>query len=206
MSDYLNKTEEQQFEEAKNWLKQNGMPILVAIILALAASAGWNFWKNHQIENSQKTSAAYQQVMESFLQNTDKNAPLVEQFVNENKNSNYAVFAQLELAKQLVAKQDFSNAKNALTQALANTDDVTLQNIIRFRLAAVEFQLKQFDEALAQLAKIQDKAWELRKQIFVGDILAVKADKEAAKSAYEQAKANSAESEHMLIDIRLNNL
>ncbi|AGH38033.1 hypothetical protein F542_14510 [Bibersteinia trehalosi USDA-ARS-USMARC-188] len=206
MSDYLNKTEEQQFEEAKSWLKQNGMPILMAIILALAASAGWNFWKNHQVEVAQKTSASYQQVMESYLQNPEKNTPLVEKFIADNQATNYAVFAQLEQAKQLVDKQDFTVAKNVLNQALGNTDDATLQNVIRFRLAAVEFQLQQFDAALATLAKIQDKAWDLRKQVFVGDILAAKGDKEAAKSAYEQAKANAPENEHMLIDIRLNNL
>ncbi|WP_429945956.1 tetratricopeptide repeat protein [Bibersteinia trehalosi] len=206
MSDYLNKTEEQQFEEAKSWLKQNGMPILMAIILALAASAGWNFWKNHQVEVSQKTSASYQQVMESYLQNPEKNTPLVEKFIADNQATNYAVFAQLEQAKQLVDKQDFTVAKNVLNQAIGNTDDATLQNVIRFRLAAVEFQLQQFDAALATLAKIQDKAWDLRKQVFVGDILAAKGDKEAAKSAYEQAKANAPEDEHMLIDIRLNNL
>lgn len=206
MSDYLNKTEEQQFEEAKSWLKQNGMPILMAIILALAASAGWNFWKNHQVEVSQKTSASYQQVMESYLQNPEKNTPLVEKFIADNQATNYAVFAQLEQAKQLVDKQDFTVAKNVLNQAIGNTGDATLQNVIRFRLAAVEFQLQQFDAALATLAKIQDKAWDLRKQVFVGDILAAKGDKEAAKSAYEQAKANAPENEHMLIDIRLNNL
>lgn len=206
MSDYLNKTEEQQFEEAKSWLKQNGMPILMAIILALAASAGWNFWKNHQVEVSQKTSASYQQVMESYLQNPEKNTPLVEKFIADNQATSYAVFAQLEQAKQLVDKQDFAVAKNVLNQAIGNTDDATLQNVIRFRLAAVEFQLQQFDAALATLAKIQDKAWDLRKQVFVGDILAAKGDKEAAKSAYEQAKVNAPENEHMLIDIRLNNL
>lgn len=206
MSDYLNKTEEQQFEEAKSWLKQNGMPILMAIILALAASAGWNFWKNHQVEVSQKTSASYQQVMESYLQNPEKYTPLVEKFIADNQATSYAVFAQLEQAKQLVDKQDFAVAKNVLNQAIGNTDDATLQNVIRFRLAAVEFQLQQFDAALATLAKIQDKAWDLRKQVFVGDILAAKGDKEAAKSAYEQAKANAPENEHMLIDIRLNNL
>ncbi|RRN02346.1 hypothetical protein EIM44_08130 [Bibersteinia trehalosi] len=206
MSDYLNKTEEQQFEEAKSWLKQNGMPILMAIILALAASAGWNFWKNHQVEVSQKTSASYQQVMDSYLQNPEKNTPLVEKFIADNQATSYAVFAQLEQAKQLVDKQDFAVAKNVLNQAIGNTDDATLQNVIRFRLAAVEFQLQQFDAALATLAKIQDKAWDLRKQVFVGDILAAKGDKEAAKSAYEQAKANAPENEHMLIDIRLNNL
>lgn len=206
MSDYLNKTEEQQFEEAKSWLKQNGTPIFVAIALAAAASLGWNLWKNHQTDTALKNSASYQQVMESYLKDPAKNTPLVETFIRDKKGSSYAAFAQLELAKQLVEKADFQAAKTVLEQALAESSDAVLQNVIKFRLAAVVFQLQQYDEALAILSKVNDSAWDLRKQVFVGDILAAKGDKVAAKSAYEQAKANAPVSEHMLIDIRLNNL
>lgn len=84
--------------------------------------------------------------------------------------------------------------------------DSTLQSIARFRLAQIDFQLKSYDEALASLAQIQDKAWELRKQILTGDILAAKGDIPAAKSAYEQAKTTANPQEQTLIDVRLNNL
>lgn len=204
-NEYLNKTEEQQFEDAKNWFKENGSPILVAIILACAATAGWNFWKNHQLETAQKTSATYQNVMESYLQNPSKNQPLVEKFIADNKDSSYATFAQFEAAKQAVEKGDFSAAKVALQSALTHSDS-TLQSVARFRLAQVDYQLKSYDEALASLAQIQDKAWELRKQILTGDILTAKGDIPAAKSAYEQAKANATPQEQTLIDVRLNNL
>ena len=44
---YFNKTEEQQFEEAKSWFKQNGSAILLAMLVGASAVFGWNFWKNH---------------------------------------------------------------------------------------------------------------------------------------------------------------
>ncbi|MEN2840198.1 hypothetical protein HPFOLIGI_02427 [Mannheimia haemolytica] len=53
-NEYLNKTEEQQFEDAKNWFKENGTPILVAIILACAATAGWNFGKITSLKRHKK--------------------------------------------------------------------------------------------------------------------------------------------------------
>ncbi|MGX2955514.1 YfgM family protein [Ursidibacter arcticus] len=205
MSEYLNSTEEQQFNEAKNWFKQNGTPILLAICLVSGATFGWNYWKKHQVEVAQSTSATYQQVMESYLQDPNKNAPLVEKFITENKGS-YVTFAQLEQAKQLAAKGDFNAVKTLLEQALTSTDDTTLHNVIRFRLANVEYQLKNFDAALSVLSNLKDKAWELRKQILTGDILLAKGDKDAAKSAYEQAKANAKAEEQLLIDVRLNNL
>lgn len=203
---YYNNTEEQQFNEVKNWFKQNGTPILVAIIVVAGCVFGWQYWKNYQVQSAQQTSAAYQQVMETYQQDPAKNAPLVEKFISENKGSNYAILAQLEEAKQLAAKGDFAAVKSVLEQALAATQDATLQNIIRLRLAAVELQLQQFDAALAVLAQIQDSAWELSKQTLSGDILAAKGDKAAAKTAYEQAKNLAGEGEKMLLDIRLNNL
>lgn len=205
MSDYFNSTEEQQFNEAKNWFKKNGTPILVAICVLAGSSFGWQYWKKHQIEVAQQASENYQQVMESYLQNPEKNAPLVAKFVAENKNA-YSVFAELEQVKQAADKGDFATAKSELEQALAGTEDPTLQTIIRFRLALTEYQLANYDGALAVLANVKDAAWEQRKQLLVGDILAAKGDKTAARSAYEQAKGKASEQDKMLIDIRLNNL
>lgn len=206
MSDYFNKTEEQEFNDIKAWLKENGTPIVSALVAVLLAVSGWNFWKNHQLESAQQTSALFQQVMESYAQNPDKNAPLVEKFIADNANSVYAVFANLESAKQAVEQGDFSVAKAQLQQALANNRDASLQNVIRFRLAAVDLQLKNYDEALSVLVNIKDHAWIHRKQVLSGDILAAKGDIDAARSAYQQAKDSASEQEKQLIDLRLKQL
>lgn len=205
MSEYYNSTEEQQFNEAKNWFKKNGTPIFVAIAVAVGAWSGWQYWQKHQLAVAQQTSAQYEQIITSFLQNPENNHPLVAKFVAENTGT-YAVFALLEQAKHFAEKGDFVQVKTLLEQALAGTSDATLQNVIRFRLALVDYQLSNFDSALSVLGKVQDKAWELRKQILSGDILAAKGDKAAAKSAYEQAKANASSQDSVLIEIRLNNL
>ncbi|WP_301099334.1 tetratricopeptide repeat protein, partial [Otariodibacter sp.] len=110
MSDYYNSTEEQQFNDAKNWFKQNGTPILLVIILVSVATFGWNYWKNHQIEVSQTTSAQYQQVMETYLQDPIKNEPLIDKFINDNSGS-YAVLAQLEQVRQHVLQNKFTEAE-----------------------------------------------------------------------------------------------
>ena len=113
---------------------------------------------------------------------------------------------QLEEAKNAVAKGDFAIAKSQLQAALNEVKDPSLQSIIRFRLAAVDFQLKEFDSALANLEQIKDQAWDARKQLFVADLLAAKGDKEAAKSAYEQIKAKMSGQERELIELKINNL
>ena len=205
-SEYLNKTEEQQFEEAKSWFKENSTPILLAIFVFAAASFGWNFWKNHQAESAIQASISYQATIEAYEQDPVKNQPLVAKFLEEEKGTNYAIFMQLEEAKNDVAKADFATAKSRLEVALNEAKDPSLQAIIRFRLAAVNFQLKEFDAALAQLEQIKDQAWQARKQLFAADVLAAKGDKEAAKSAYEQIKAKTSGQERELIELKINNL
>lgn len=205
-SEYLNKTEEQQFEEAKNWFKENSTPILLAIFVFATASFGWNFWKSHQAESAIQASISYQATMEAYEQDPVKNQPLVAKFLEEAKGTNYAIFMQLEEAKNAVVKGDFSVAKSQLQAALNEVKDPSLQSIIRFRLAAVDFQLKEFDSALANLEQIKDQAWDARKQLFVADLLAAKGDKEAAKSAYEQIKAKTSGQERELIELKINNL
>ncbi|MDQ6573973.1 MAG: tetratricopeptide repeat protein [Haemophilus parahaemolyticus] len=205
-SEYLNKTEEQQFEEAKNWFKENSTPILLAIFVFATASFGWNFWKSHQAESAIQASTSYQATMEAYEQDPVKNQPLVAKFLEEAKGTNYAIFMQLEDAKNAVAKGDFAAAKSQLQAALNEVKDPSLQAIIRFRLAAVDFQLKEFDSALANLEQIKDQAWDARKQLFVADLLSAKGDKEAAKSAYEQIKANTSGQEREIIELKINNL
>lgn len=205
-SEYLNKTEEQQFEEAKNWFKENSTPILLAIFVFATASFGWNFWKSHQAESAIQASISYQATMEAYNQDPVKNQPLVAKFLEEAKGTNYAIFMQLEEAKNAVAKGDFAVAKSQLQAALNEVKDPSLQAITRFRLAAVDFQLKEFDSALANLEQIKDQAWDARKQLFVADLLAAKGDKEAAKSAYEQIKAKTSRQERELIELKINNL
>ena len=205
-SEYLNKTEEQQFEEAKNWFKENSTPMLLAIFVFATASFGWNFWKSHQAESAIQASTSYQATMEAYEQDPVKNQPLVAKFLEEAKGTNYAIFMQLEDAKNAVAKGDFAAAKSQLQAALNEVKDPSLQSIIRFRLAAVDFQLKEFDSALANLEQIKDQAWDARKQLFVADLLAAKGDKEAAKSAYEQIKAKTSGQERELIELKINNL
>ena len=205
-SEYLNKTEEQQFEEAKNWFKENSTPILLAIFVFATASFGWNFWKSHQAESAIQASTSYQATMEAYEQDPVKNQPLVAKFLEEAKGTIYAIFMQLEDAKNAVAKGDFAAAKSQLQAALNEVKDPSLQSIIRFRLAAVDFQLKEFDSALANLEQIKDQAWDARKQLFVADLLAAKGDKEAAKSAYEQIKAKTSGQERELIELKINNL
>ncbi|MDP8078589.1 YfgM family protein [Phocoenobacter skyensis] len=206
MSEYLNQTEEQEFNNVKKWFKENGTPILVVICVISLSIFGWKFWQNHKLQATQQASATYQAIVESYVKDPETNQPLVEKFISENKDTSYAVFSALELAKKQVEANEFTKAQTTLQNTLPSTEDATLQNIIRLRLAMVDYQLNQLDDALSLLSQVEGKAWNLRKQILTGDILVAKGDITAAKSAYQQAKENAPINMQSLIDMRINNL
>lgn len=205
---YYNNTEEQQFNEVKNWFKQNGTSIVIVLFIIAASMFGWRYWQNYKTEKAQTASAEYQQVMDAYSVDPVKNRELVQQFIADHNSEAYAAFSLLALAKSDVDNQQFESAQSMLKQALAVTSDVTLRQVVMLRLAKVQYQLKQYDEAINTLNKVNDKAWDFRKNILLGDILVAQGHLDEAKQAYQQAQESPAidEAGKTFLELRLNNL
>ncbi|VGM95643.1 Uncharacterized protein conserved in bacteria [uncultured Avibacterium sp.] len=197
--------EEQELNELKTWWKENGKLVVAIFVLTLAGVFGWRYWQSHQIAQNQQRSAQYEQLVSQF-QADKANVGSVEQFAQSNDKTAYAVFALLDAASISVQKQDFAQAENLLKQALANADDDILRSVSALRLAAVQFQQQQFDNALASLDQVKGGAWNSAAFLLKGDIQLAKGDKESAKASFEQGLKNASPVETDLIQVRLNNL
>ena len=130
----------------------------------------------------------------------------IEQFVQANSKTAYAVFALLDEAKKATEKQDFSAAEANLNQALTQSQDEVLTSIIALRLSAVQFQLGQLDNALTTLNQVKGESFNARKAILTGDIQIAKGDKVAAKNSFEQAQQSGSQLEQQMAKMKLNNL
>ncbi|MFZ7218007.1 YfgM family protein [Avibacterium avium] len=197
--------EEQELNELKTWWKENGKLVVAIFVLTLAGVFGWRYWQSHQIAQNQQRSAQYEQLVSQF-QVGKANVGSVEQFAQSNDKTAYAVFALLDAASISVQKQDFAQAENLLKQALVNADDDILRSVSALRLAAVQFQQQQFDNALASLDQVKGDAWNSAAFLLKGDIQLAKGDKESAKASFEQGLKNASPVETDLIQVRLNNL
>ncbi|MFZ7157825.1 YfgM family protein [Avibacterium gallinarum] len=197
--------EEQELNELKTWWKENGKLVVAIFVLTLAGVFGWRYWQSHQIAQNQQRSAQYEQLVSQF-QADKSNMGSVEQFAQSNDKTAYAVFALLDAASISVQKQDFTQAENLLKQALANADDDILRSVSALRLAAVQFQKQQFDNALASLDQVKGDAWNSAAFLLKGDIQLANGDKESAKASFEQGLKNASPVETDLIQVRLNNL
>ncbi|MFC1014624.1 YfgM family protein [Pasteurella multocida] len=197
--------EEQELNEIKTWWKENYKTLIASIIIAFGGVFGWNYWQSHQLNKIQQTSAQYEQALYSTADFASKSAQ-IEQFVQANSKTSYAVLALLEKAKVEVEKKEFAQAEQSLKQALAQSTDENLSSITALRLASVQYQQQAFDMALDSLKQVKESSWDSRKNLLIGDILLAKGDKVAAKASYQQALNNASPLEAQWLQVRLNNL
>lgn len=198
--------EEQEINQLKEWWKENGKTIIVAFILGVGGMFGWRYWQAHQAEQITQASAQYDALINSVQQDEQAKKANIEQFVQANSKTAYAVFALLDEAKKATEKQDFSAAEANLNQALTQSQDEVLTSIVALRLSAVQFQLGQLDNALSTLNQVKGESFNARKAILTGDIQIAKGDKVAAKNSFEQAQQSGSQLEQQMAKMKLNNL
>ena len=198
--------EEQEINQLKDWWKENGKTIIVAFILGVGGMFGWRYWQTHQAEQIAQASAQYDALIYSAQQDEQAKKANIEQFVQANSKTAYAVFALLDEAKKATEKQDFAAAEANLNQALTQSQDEVLTSIVALRLSAVQFQLGQLDNALTTLNQVKGESFNARKAILTGDIQVAKGDKVAAKTSFEQAQQSGSQLEQQMAKMKLNNL
>ena len=198
--------EEQEINQLKDWWKENGKTIIVAFILGVGGMFGWRYWQAHQAEQIAQASAQYDALIYSAQQDEQVKKANIEQFVQANSKTAYAVFALLDEAKKATEKQDFAAAEVNLNQALTQSQDEVLTSIVALRLSAVQFQLGQLDNALTTLNQVKGESFNARKAILTGDIQVAKGDKVAAKNSFEQAQQSGSQLEQQMAKMKLNNL
>lgn len=198
--------EEQEINQLKDWWKENGKTIIVAFILGVGGMFGWRYWQAHQAEQIAQASAQYDALIYSTQQDEQAKKANIEQFVQANSKTAYAVFALLDEAKKAAEKQDFAAAEVNLNQALTQSQDEVLTSIVALHLSAVQFQLGQLDNALTTLNQVKGESFNARKAILSGDIQVAKGDKVAAKNSFQQAQQSGSQLEQQMAKMKLNNL
>lgn len=198
--------EEQEINQLKDWWKENGKTIIVAFILGVGGMFGWRYWQAHQAEQIAQASAQYDALIYSAEQDEQAKKANIEQFVQANSKTAYAVFTLLDEAKKATEKQDFAAAEANLNQALTQSQDEVLTSIVALRLSAVQFQLGQLDNALTTLNQVKGESFNARKALLTGDIQVAKGDKVAAKNSFDQAQQSGSQLEQQMAKMKLNNL
>ena len=201
-------TEEQQVEAIKKFWQENGNFIIGGILVGLGSFVGFNHYKDSKLESEESTTAAYMEMMQAAETNGDNFAQDGEAFINAHKESSFASFTSLALAKDAVSHKDWTGAAKHLQMAIDNAADEGVKSIALLRLARVQLQQEQADKALATLSTEMAEGFAGVAEEVKGDAYLMQGKPELARTSYQAAidALGTAAASNQSLQMKLDNL
>ncbi|MBK1646274.1 hypothetical protein CKO25_16800 [Thiocapsa imhoffii] len=200
-------TDDEKVEAIKRWWKENGMAIIVGLVIGIGGILGWRYWGEYRDARASEASAIFDQVL-VLSANGQTEAVLVQiqKLTDDFSATPYATLGALLEAKAQYESGDAEAAMAALERVIAGAPDPAFAKIAALRLARIQVAAGQLDAA-ARTVATHDVSPELAGDFAAvrGDIAAARGDVGAARQAYEQAIASGSGFSE-LIRLKLDNL
>lgn len=187
------RTDEEQFEVIKSYIKEHGSKVLLAIVIVIAAYSAYQLWQQNTQQAKEQASVYYNELTLYFekedLDDQDRNRfnQIFTHLSEEYTNSRYAIYAALAKAKIEVEANELEQAQQSLEWAKAHSKDKQLKAIANLRLARVTSALGQHQQALDLLTS-DAVGFEAQYEQSKGDVYAAQGQTEQAINAYKKAK------------------
>ena len=178
----------EQSELVQKWLRENGVSIVVGVLIGLVGIFGWQQWRNHQVRNESAASQLYQQAKVAQLSGkADVAAQLTDQLMKDYAKSPYALFAVSDRARQQLQDKQLDKAQASLEWAESHATGEPLKALTRVRIARVELARDQAQPALATLDRMPPGSFQALAQELRGDALVKLGRMDDARKAYQSA-------------------
>jgi predicted negative regulator of RcsB-dependent stress response len=182
--------EQEKIDDLRAWWDRYGGAVTVGVVLAalvIGGVQGWRWWAGSR---AAEASVLYQAVSEAARKNDPaKGKDAMMQLVDKFGGTAYAPRAALVYAKMQFDAGDKAGAKSQLTWVVDHADEDELKAIARYRLAEIQLDGGQADEALKTLdAKRPDPFNGLYADLR-GDALAAAGRTADSRAAYQEALA-----------------
>jgi predicted negative regulator of RcsB-dependent stress response len=188
MSTQLDLQEQEQLDALKAFWKTYGNLITWVLILVLGAYAAWNGWQYWQRDQGIKAGAMFDELERAAIAgDADKAGRVFADLKERFPRTAMAQQGALLAAKTQFEKGQADAAKASLSWAAENAVEDEMRTIARLRLAALQADAKQYDEALKSLDAAKAQAFEGLVADRRGDILMLQGKKDDARAAYQAA-------------------
>ena len=202
-------SDEEQLEVLKNWWKDNGQSIVIAIVLGVFGFFGFQSWEAKIKSSGENASEIYQQLLDLNLQETAKKDDAVFELGKKLKadyeGSIYAVLGSLVIAKKYIEANDLESGIDQLRWALDQDRGDSIEDLIRVRLARVLAASNKSEEAFSILDNHEPQAAYISTfEETKGDLFIQIEDLALAREAYQKAIANKREDQSLaLLELKL---
>jgi predicted negative regulator of RcsB-dependent stress response len=182
--------EQEQIEDLKAWWAQYGKYVSAGVTTLAVIVIGVQGWRWYQGSQAQKASVLYQAVSQAAHGNDPAKAKdPASQLETQYTGTAYAPRGALLYAKLLFEAGDKAGAKTQLQWVIDHASEEELRTIARYRIAQIQLDDRQYDEALKMLDAKTDDAFAPIYADLRGDILAAAGKNADARGAYQTALA-----------------
>ena len=180
--------EQEQIDDLKAWWAQYGKYVSAGVTALAVVVIGVQGWRWYQATQAQKASVLYQAVSQAARANEPAKAKdPATQLTDRYSGTAYAPRGALLYAKLLYDSGDKAGAKSQLQWVIDHAGEEELKAIARYRIAQIQLDDKQYDEAIKTLDARTDEAFAAVYADLRGDILAAAGKNADARAAYQTA-------------------
>jgi len=184
----LDLEEQEQLAELKAWWQQYGNLVLLTIVAASLAVAGWGGWRWYERNQAAQASALYETLTKAARAGDakalrDAGGALTEGYTR----TLYASMGALVAARFHADRGELKSAKAQLQWVVERAPAEDFRDLARLRLAAVLLDEKAYDEALKLIEAKPLDAYAAQFAALRGDVLLAKNQPAEARAAYKLA-------------------
>lgn len=199
--------EYEQGERVQQWLRQNGLSIVVGIAIGLVGIFGWQQWSKHKADHQAQAANLYQQAQMAAASGKSEGADtFTEQLIKDYADTSYAMFAVSDRAQRQVQAKQMDKALESLNWAETHASDASLKALVQLRIARVLLGQGKGADALAALDRMPPKSYEGVAQELRGDVLVKLGRPDDARKAYEAAKVALGENAPQSVQMKIDDL
>jgi len=181
-------TDQQQAEQVKGWLRQNGVFLVAGVVLGLGGLFGWNQWNRYQERQAEEASVVYETFLQAVRANRlDRAEVEMTTLAADFSASPYTDQGRLAMARLYLEQGKPDKAAEYLQQVVSTAVSPEFRLIARLRLARVQILQEQYDLALKTLTDPGSKAFAPSFHDVRGDVYYAMGKFAEARSEYEQA-------------------
>lgn len=178
-------SEKEQIEAMRSWWKDNGVYVVMGIVIGVGGIFGLNQWRTSQTETHVAASTLFEDLAEEIAENRVEPAEtLAGNMYDDYAGTIYADQARLAMARLYMDQGRDEDAAAQLTALLEGAVDEQMKMVARLRLAKVLLYQDKADEVIALLGDYTESGFGARYNEALGDAHAQLGAHQAAEEAY----------------------